>query len=89
MGKAKSDLEIISNSRMDTSIPMTPEIDHALLMASKAMMRDVPSGTVKDSAGTERCVMCKHTVGTSGSYCKWCGQKLRETPDWTYNPYQE
>lgn len=37
---------------------------------------DEPSGVI-DIDGKDKCPVCKHTVGTSGFYCKYCGNQLR------------
>ena len=89
MKKAKTAIELVSDARMDVTFSMTPELDHALLIASKAMRKEIPSGTVRDANGVDRCMMCHRTAGESAFYCKYCGQKLRETPDWAKTPYQE
>lgn len=89
MKKKQTDLELISNARMDIAIKLSPEIDHALLVASRCMRKNIPSGTARDGSGNERCVMCKRTVGMSAIYCKYCGQKLRDTSDWAFDSYRE
>ena len=89
MSKKKTDVDLVSDARSGISIQLTPELDHALAAALKVMCRDNPTGTIRDSRGAEHCMMCKRTVGTSAYYCKYCGQKIRETPDWVRNPYQE
>lgn len=38
---------------------------------------DDPIGT-KDDGKYLHCSACNKVVGTSGSFCKWCGAKLRE-----------
>lgn len=37
---------------------------------------DTPSGVI-ETEGKDKCPVCKHTVGTSGFYCKYCGNQLR------------
>jgi len=59
-------------------LEITPEIQQTLLKASKALMKEVAAGTEQDAYGYEKCPVCRRTVGTSGFYCKWCGQKMRE-----------
>lgn len=34
---------------------------------------DEPLGTVDN-----KCPICRHTIGSSGFFCKWCGAMLRE-----------
>ena len=37
---------------------------------------DTPSGVIEPE-GKDKCPVCKHTIGTSGFYCKYCGNQLR------------
>ena len=37
---------------------------------------DIPSGVI-ETEGKDKCPVCKHTIGTSRFYCKYCGNQLR------------
>ena len=48
---------------------------------AKQIGADEPTGTeVLESGGKyyDACPICHRVVGTSGKYCKWCGQLIRK-----------
>ena len=89
MAKKKAVLETLTETKANGFIEFTPEIDKAISAAIERLKRDVPTGTLKDLNGAEKCPVCRKMIGTSGFYCKWCGQQIREVADWAQRPYQE
>ena len=51
--------------------------DWAVDIAEDCIELDTPSGVMVDD-GKDRCPKCKKTAGTSGFFCKYCGNMLRE-----------
>ena len=49
----------------------------AVNIAKDCIKDDTPLG-VLDSEHGFKCPKCHRTIGTSGFYCKWCGEQLRE-----------
>lgn len=57
--------------------PNSEIADWAVDIAEDCIVDDKPSGVLVED-GRDRCPECKKTVGTSGFFCKYCGNMLRE-----------
>ena len=87
MSKKREYPELLADIRKRPTVELSPLLDRALVAAIKNMKREVPTGTERIQ-DFDACPVCKRAAGESGYYCRFCGQKLRETPN-AYNPYQE